>query len=583
MEEQIWHKYNWPKNVKKSIEPYPNEPLYKILENSAEKSGELPYTIFKGTTTTYAETNAAADRIANFLVNIGVKKGEKVAIFLPNLPHYPIIFFGILKAGAVAVTCNPTYTEDELRYQLKDSEAVVVFVLDHENFTPTTYKAIKGSKVKHVVVCSVKDFLPKITGIIGALLGKIPKSPYYKDEITTFYKDIIASYEPKKPEGIEINSEEDLAMLIYTGGTTGLPKGVMLTHRNIYCNILQLEEYIWLHPDDGSEPYKLRYGEEVFIGALPWYHSFGLTITMIGGAFKAAKVIPIINPREGNPPLSVVLEAIQNHKVTILHAVPTIYSAILSIYSANPDKYDLTSLRGCGCAAAPLAPELAKNFERITGATIFEAYGLSETSPCTHLNPTNKEERKFGTVGFPISDTYVRIVDLETGTKEMPIGEDGEIALSGPQVMKGYWNKPEATAAVFREIEGRKYFLTGDIGHLDEEGYTVITDRKKDMVIVGGLKAYPREIEDILYGHPKVKLAAVIGLPKENDPNDEYVAAYLVLKDGESATEAEIIEWCKDRMAGYKRPRKVEFREELPLSTIGKVLRRVIKEEELAK
>jgi long-chain acyl-CoA synthetase len=582
MEEQIWHKYNWPNNVKKSIEPYPNEPLYKILENTAEKSGELPYTVFKGTVTTYAETNDAANRIANYLVSNGVKKGEKVAIFLPNLPHYPIVFFGILKAGAVAVTCNPTYTEDELKYQLKDSEAVMVFALDHENFTPTTYKAIKGSDVKRVVVCSAKDFLPKITGFIGGLLGKVPKSPYYEDEITTFYKDIIATYDPKIPEDITIDPEEDLATLIYTGGTTGVPKGVMLTHRNIYTNILQLEEFIWLHPDDGSEPYKLRYGEEVFIGALPWYHSFGLTITMLGGAFKAAKVIPISNPREGKPPLSVVLEVIHKHKVSILHAVPTIYSAIMSIYSANPDKYDLTSLRGCGCAAAPLAPELAKNFERITGATIFEAYGLSETSPCTHLNPTNKKQRKFGSVGFPISDTYVKIVDLETGTKELPIGEDGEIALSGPQVMKGYWNKPDATAEVFEEIDGRKFFLTGDIGHLDEEGYTVITDRKKDMIIVGGLKAYPREIEDILYGHPKVKLAAVIGLPREDDPKNEYVAAYLVLKDGETATEAEIIEWCKDRMAGYKRPRKVKFREELPLSTIGKVLRRVIKEEELA-
>lgn len=582
MEEMLWHKHKWPKGVKKSLEPYPNEPLFKILENTAEKSGELPYTIFSGTTTTYAEANESANRVANFLVKSGVKKGDKVAIFLPNLPHYPIVFFGILKAGATAVTCNPTYTTDELNYQLKDSEAIIVFAFDHERFAPTTYKAIKGTQVKQVVICSAKDFLPKLTGIIGGLIGKVPKSPYYEEDITLFYKNIIASYEPEKPN-VVINPEEDLAMLIYTGGTTGLPKGVMLTHKNLYSNVLQLEEYTWIHPDDGGEPFKLRYGEEVYIGALPWYHSFGLTITMIGGAFKAATVIAIPDPRAGKPPLSVVLEAIHKHRVTILHAVPTMYSAIVTIYSANPDKYDLTSILGCGSGAAPLAPELAREFERITEGTIYEAYGLSETSPLTHLNPTNKVQRKFGTVGFPVSDTYVKIVDLETGKKELPLGEDGEIALSGPQVMKGYWKKPEATAEVFRELDGRKYFITGDIGHLDEEGFTVITDRKKDMVIVGGLKAYPREIEDILYEHPKVKLAAVIGLPDEDRPGNEYVAAYLVLKDGETAAEDEIIEWCKDRMAGYKRPRKVEFRDELPMSMIGKVLRRVIKEEVLEK
>ncbi len=580
MQEMLWHKHKWPENVKKTLE-YPNEPLYKILEDTADKAGELPYTIWSGTTTTYRETEEAANKVADFLIKNGVKKGDNVAIFLPNLPHYPIVFFGILKAGAAAVTCNPSYTEQELKYQLKDSEAVMVFVFDNEVFTPNTYRAIKGSKVEKVIVCSAKDFLPKFKGFFGGLLGKVPKSPYYEKDKTIFYKDIMASYESTRIKDVKINPKEDLAVVIYTGGTTGVPKGVMLTHSNILTNIYQLDEYVWLHPEDGTPIRKIRYGEEVYIGALPWYHSYGLTLTMLGGAYKAAKVIPIPNPREGKPPLSVVLEAIQEHKVTILHAVPTIYAAIVSIYSQDPDKYDLTSVLGCGSGAAPLPPELAKNFERITGGTIFEAYGLSETSPVTHLNPTNKLTRKFGSVGFPISDTYVKIVDLETGTKELPVGEDGEIALAGPQVMKGYWKKPEATAEVFREIDGMKFFLTGDIGHLDEEGYTLITDRKKDMIIVGGLKAYPREIEDILFGHPKIKLAAVIGLPKDDDPSSEYVAAYLVLKEGETATEEEIIEWCRDKMAGYKRPRKVEFREELPQSMIGKVLRRVIKEKEL--
>ena len=577
MEEQIWHKYKWPETVKKSLEPYPNEPLHKILEDIAAKSGDLPYLKFMGTTTTFTETNTMANQVANYLISKGVKKGDKVAMFLPNTPHYPIIFFGILKAGATCVTCNPTYTADELNYQLKDSEAVMVFAFDHEKFAPSTYKAIKGTQVKHVVICQTKDFLPKLKAIIGGLLGKVPKSPFYEDAITSFFSEILV-YEPTKPK-VEINPDEDLAMLIYTGGTTGLPKGVMLSHKNIYSNVLQINEYVRIDPEETGESQPFRHGKEVFIGALPWYHSYGLTLTMIGGAYIAATVIPIPDPRAGKPPLSVILEAINDYRGTVLHAVPTIYSAIVN--HPNVDKYDLTSVIGCGSGAAPLAPELAKEFERITNSWIVEGYGLSETSPVTHMNPTNKIQRKFGTVGLPMPDTYVKIVDLDTGLKELPQGENGEIALSGPQVMKGYWKREKASAKVFREIDGRKYFLTGDIGFLDEEGFTVITDRKKDMIIVGGLKAYPREIEDILYEHPKIKLAAVIGLPDEETPSNEYVAAYLVLKEGETATEEEIIEWCRDRMAGYKRPRKVEFRDDLPLSTVGKVLRRVIKEEEL--
>lgn len=577
MEEQIWHKYKWPETVKKSLEPYPNEPLHKILEDTTAKSGDLPYLKFMGTTTTFAETNTMANQVANYLISKGIKKGDKVAIFLPNTPHYPIIFFGILKAGATCVTCNPTYTADELNYQLKDSEAVMVFAFDHERFAPSTYKAIKGTQVKQVVICQTKDFLPKLKAIIGGLLRKIPKSPFYEDTITSFFSEILV-YEPTKPN-VEINPDEDLAMLIYTGGTTGLPKGVMLSHKNLYSNILQINEYVRIDPEERGESKPFRYGKEVFIGALPWYHSYGLTLTMIGGAYIAATVIPIPDPRAGKPPLSIILEAINDYRGTVLHAVPTIYSAIVN--HPNVNKYDLTSIIGCGSGAAPLAPELAKEFERITNSWIVEGYGLSETSPVTHMNPTNKIQRKFGTVGLPMPDTYVKIVDLETGLKELPQGENGEIALSGPQVMKGYWKREKASAKVFREIEGQKYFLSGDIGFIDEEGFTVITDRKKDMIIVGGLKAYPREIEDILYEHPKIKLAAVIGLPDEETPSNEYVAAYLVLKEGETATEEEIIEWCRDRMAGYKRPKKVEFRDDLPLSTVGKVLRRVIKEEEL--
>ncbi len=579
MEESYWHTAGkWPEYVDKTLN-YPNEPLFKILDNTAEKNGDFTYTIFEGVKNSYSKVRSDANKIANFLINKGVQKGDRIAIFLPNMPMYPVIFFGILKAGATAVTCNPMYTAPELNFQLNDSGARMVFCLDHQKFTPICYNAVKNTKIENVVVCSVKKYLPKMKAVLGGVLGKIPKSPYYKDEITTFFDNILANTEPLVTD-IDINPEDDLALILYTGGTTGTPKGAMLTHKNLYANILQHHEFVQLITEDTDfKPQKYRYGEEVLMGALPWYHSYGLTLTMLVTVFIGGQVIVIPDPRAGKPPLSVVLEAIEKYKVTVLHAVPTLYAAIIN--HPNVSNYDLSSLLACGSGAAPLPPELAKRFEAATGATLFEGYGLTETSPVTHANPTNEKLRKFGTVGFPLPDTYVKIVDLETGTKELPLGEDGEIALAGPQIFKGYWNKPEQTEEVFREIDGKRFFLSGDIGHLDEEGFTVITDRKKDMINVSGLKAYPREIEDILFEHPKVQLAAAVGIPRQDDPSNEYVKAFIVLKDGESATEEEFIEWCRERMAGYKRPKEVEFRETLPISTVGKVLRRVLRDEEV--
>jgi long-chain acyl-CoA synthetase len=300
---------------------------------------------------------------------------------------------------------------------------------------------------------------------------------------------------------------------------------------------------------------------------------------MLWSCHTASKLVCIPDPRAGNPPFTEVLKAVEKHKVTIMAGVPTIYSAFVN----HPliDKFDLTSLAGCGSGAAPLPVELIKEFEKKTGSVIFEGYGLSETSPVLTQNPTNLEQRKIGAVGLPYPNTDIKIVDLETGIKELPQGEDGEIAASGPQVMLGYWNKPEANKNAFREIEGKRYFLTGDIGHIDEDGFVIITDRKKDMAIVGGFNVYPKDVEEVLYTHPKVALAAVIGLP---DPHTgEKIKAFIQLRPGVQATEEEFLEFCKEKMTGYKRPRNVEFRESLPTSIVGKVLRRVLKEEELKK
>lgn len=579
MEEQLWHKSRWPSVVKKTLD-YPDEPLYMLLDKIAEKHPDSPSTIWSGVTRTFSEVKDHADRIANFLISRGIKKGDRVGIFLPNLPQYPPIFFGILKTGAIAVTCNPSYTAGELNFQLKDAGVKAVFCMDDKRFTPMTYKAMEGTDVDTVIVCNVKSFLPKAKAVIGGLIGKIPKSPHYEEGITFFYDNIVTEYPPEVP-AVKIDAKNDLALILYTGGTTGTPKGAMLTHRNLYSNVMQIDEWVQLVPPGGGAPEKLKGGKDIYVGALPWYHSYGLTLTMIASYLIGSAVICIPDPRAGKPPLTELLADVQKYKGTVMHCVPALYAGMVN--HPNVAKYDLSSIKACGSGAAPLPPELAKNFEAATGAIVFEGYGLTETSPMTHANPSFTDLRKFGSIGVPIPDTHSIIVDMETGTKILPRGETGEIAIHGPQVFKGYWNKEKETADVFRKFDGKDYFLTGDIGHIDEDGFFVISDRKKDMVNVGGLKAYPREIEDTLYEHPAIAMAAAIGVPKDDDTGNEFVKAFVVLKEGMTATPDEIVAWAKEKLAGYKRPREVEIVNELPVSTAGKVLRRELRAKELEK
>jgi long-chain acyl-CoA synthetase len=578
MDDYLWHKHKWPVDVPRTVD-YPREPLFAMLDRSAERSGNLPYTVWEGQSWTYSQVRDDANRIANFLASRGIKKGDRVALFLPNMPHFPPVLFGSLKTGATVVTCNPMYKAGELNFQLKDSGAQVVFVLDHPSFTPTCYEAIRGTDVKTVVVCSAESFLPKAKAVLGGLLGKIPKSPYYQEDVTFFYHDIIAKHEPIAPK-VDIDPDE-IAMILYTGGTTGTPKGAALSHRNLVANVRQIYEWVNLSPEDIDAPKKLEYGKEVFVGALPWYHSYGLTLTLLSSTNIACQLVCIPDPRAGKPPLTDLLKALEKYRGTVLNTVPALYAGVVN----HPDvkNYNLRSVKVCSSGAAPLPPELAKRFEEVTGAILFEGYGLSETSPVTHINPTKRKDRKFGSIGLPVSDTIAKILDVETGTKEMPVGETGELAVHGPQVMTGYWNKPDETKNVMREIDDHRFFLTGDIGHMDEEGFFVISDRKKQMINVGGLKAYPREIEDMFYEHPKVKMVAAIGVPREDEPSNEFVKAFIVLKDGVKATPEEFIEWARQKMAGYKRPKEIEFRESIPLSQVGKVLHRVLREEELQK
>ncbi len=572
-----WHGERWPDGVPYDISGY-DKPLFSLLDDSARDYPGMTYTIFQDATRTYTQVQDAANRVANFLAGRGVAKGDRCAIFLPNIPHYPEVFFGIIKSGAAAVTCNPMYTVGELNFQLKDSGAKVLFVMDHPLFYRTATQAMAGTNVETVVVCNIKAYLPGFKAFLGGLLGKIPQAKD-KDPSHVMFDDVLAQSSPQPP-AVGLDPPEDLALILYTGGTTGVPKGACLTHSNLVYDTMASTEWIRLEPVGGGPPAPVeRGGVHTALGVLPWYHSYGLTLCLLGTAYTGNKMVCIPDPRAGKPPFTDVLGAIQKYKVTTMAAVPTIYTAIIN--HPLTDKFDLTSIRGCGSGGAPCPVQVIKQFEEKTGAIIFEGYGLTETGPVLTTNPTSAEKRKVGSTGLPIPGTDMKIVDLETGLTELPLGEEGEIAASGPQVMKGYWGRPEADTEVFREIDGKRFFLTGDIGKMDQDGFIVITDRKKDLILVGGFNAYPREIEEVLYTHPAVAEAAVVGVP---DPKSgEHVKAFIQLKPGQEATEEEIIAFCKERLAGYKRPREIEFRDELPKSLIGKVLRRVLRDEERAK
>ncbi len=562
----------WPKEVPFELFGY-EKPLFSLLDETTASYPQHTYTIYQGATRSYTQVKNTSEKVAGFLSAKGVQKGDKVAIFLPNIPQFPEIFFGILKAGAVCVTCNPLYTASELNFQLKDCGAKVVFCMDHPEFYPTTVSAIKDTQIENLIICGVKSYLPTIKGFLGGLLGKIPKADHYEPG-HLFYDDLIKGSVPL-PTSPAISPEEDLAMILYTSGTTGRPKGACLTHSNMVFAIKCLHEWVQIESKQGGPAKQIELGgSHCFLGILPWYHIFGLWTSMLWSCISGNKIVCIPDPRNGTPPFTEALESIEKYQATIVAAVPSIFTAMTN----HPliDKYDLSSIRACASGAAPLATETLARFEKKTGAVIFEGYGMSECLPIG-INPTNLQDRKIGSVGMPCSNTTVKIVDIENGIDELPQGEDGEIAARGPQLMKEYLNRPETNQSDFRQINGDRFFLTGDIGHIDEDGYLIITDRKKDMILVGGFNVYPAEVEEALISHPSVALAAVIGIPAED--KKETVKAFVQLRPDQSATAEEILAHCKENLSAYKCPKQIEFRSEIPTSIVGKVIRRILKEE----
>jgi len=554
--ERPWFKF-WPEGVRKNID-FPEIPLHGLLEETAEKFPEHAAIVYFNKAMTYRELNHLSDRFATALNGLGVKKGDKVAIFLPNTPQFVISYYGISKIGSIVTTISPLYKERELEHQLNDSEAETIVALDV--LYPILQKAMASTKVKNVVVTSMKEYLPPATAFLGSLLKKIPSHKVERGPNVHFFQELLRKYQTQPPK-VEINPREDIVALQYTGGTTGIAKGAMLTHMNLVSNALSCVEW-----------FRGTRGGETFLVVLPLCHIYMMTTSMNASISIAGKMV--IFPRFE---ATSTFQAIQRHKVTIFCGAPTMYAMLL----ARPDfkNYDLRSVRFCISGSAPLPPEVQKKWMEATGGVLVEGYGLTESSPVTHCNPLDRSMKtvKVGSIGLPWPNTDAKVMDMEAGEKELASGETGEVVVKGPQVMKGYWKMLEETAAVLRN----GWLYTGDIGKMDEDGYFYITDRKKDLIKYKGYSVYPRELEDVIYEHPAVKLCAVIGKP---DPlAGEIPKAFIVLKDGKSATAEEIKEFVNNKVAPYKAIREVEFRTELPMTMVGKVLRRVLQEEEKKK
>lgn len=543
----------YPTEVTPTFE-YPKQNLGLFLVSSAQKYPNRPAIHFMGKTISYKKLLDAAYCMANALRKNGMKKGERVAIMLPNCPQLVIAYYGTLLAGGTVVMTNPLYTERELVYQLKDAGAKILFTLD--SFYGKVQNITGETMLEQTIVTSIADYLPFFKKMLYPFVAK-KEGPLpiieYSTSVHTF-KNWLATAD-NTPYYEKVNADQELALLQYTGGTTGAPKGVMLTHTNLIANTIQSANWC----------YQVEEGKERYIGALPCFHVFGLTVVLNQGIYRAGMLILV--PKFD---MSAILKMIEKKKPTLFPGAPTMYIALIN--HPKIKDYDLSSINVCISGSAALPIEVQDRFEELTKGRLIEGYGLTEASPVTHVNPI-WGIRKIGTIGIPMPDTEAKVVNPETG-EEVAIGEAGELIVKGPQVMKGYWNRPEDTFDTIRN----GWLFTGDMATMDEEGYFSIIDRKKDMIIASGFNIYPREIEEVLYEHPAVKEAVVVGI--KDSYRGETVKAYIVLKDGQTADPKELEDFCRTQLAAYKVPRYYVFRESLPKTLVGKVLRRKLLEEE---
>ncbi|TYR82212.1 AMP-binding protein [Priestia megaterium] len=556
-DEKVWIS-QYPKEISPSLE-YSTKNLAQLFEEVTQKYPEKFAVHFLGKRMTFRELYEQSIQLAAYLKEIGMNRGDRVAIMLPNCPQAVISFYAVLLAGGIVVETNPLYTERELEYQMNDSGAKCIISLDL--LYPRISKVKAVTKIEHIITTSIKDYLPFPKNILYPFIQRKQQQltiSIEQSKTTHLFPFIMKRKVGESSFTSEPYSNEEIALLQYTGGTTGFPKGVMLTHKNLAANATMCAH--WL--------YQCKPGEEKVLGIIPFFHVYGLTTVLILSVLQGYEMVLL--PKFD---VKTALKTIDKQKPTLFPGAPTIYIALLN----DPDlqKYDLSSIDSCISGSAPLPLEIQEKFERVTGGKLVEGYGLTETSPVTHANFV-WEKRVKGSIGVPWPDTDAKVISFETGEKA-ELNEVGEIAVKGPQVMKGYWNRPEETEVVLRD----GWLLTGDLGYMDEKGYFYIVDRKKDMIIAGGYNIYPREVEEVLYEHEKVQEVVVAGVP---DPyRGETVKAYIVLKNGVSCTEEELNAFSRRYLAAYKVPRIYEFRDELPKTAVGKILRRALIEEEKEK
>ncbi len=537
---------------------YPQKPLFHFLEQSAEKYPDRACTVFKGAVISYKEMNEITDRLAAALADMGVNKGDRVGIFMPNTPQFVMAYFGILKAGGVVVATNPLYTPAEIEYQANDAGIEVMFVMT--NFYKTIKAAQPKTKIKKLIVTNLKETLPPVLSLLFTL-AKEKKGGFRIEgglgENEFWIKDLLAKYRPSDRPKLEV-SPQDTALFQYSGGTTGISKGAVASHYNVVADTLMIKSWMT----------NLNEGKEITLMAIPLFHVYGMVAGMTFSMASGASMVMIPNARD----LKDVLENINKYRPTIFPGVPTLYNAINNHPDVKAGKYNLSSIKACISGSAPLLRETKEKFEALSGGKVFEGFGLSEAPTATHCNPLLGENRT-GSIGLPLPDVDCKIISLDDGETELPVGEIGELVISGPPVMKGYHNMPTETANALRTLsDGKVWLFTGDIAQMDEDGYFYIVDRKKELIKPGGFQVWPREVEEVLATHPKVLECGVAGIP---DPyRGETVKAWIVLKPGETATEEELKAFCKEKLAAYKVPTHYEFRAELPKTTVGKILRR---------
>ncbi|RMF07453.1 MAG: long-chain fatty acid--CoA ligase [Alphaproteobacteria bacterium] len=556
MSERPWLK-SYPEGVAWDMQFEPT-PLPRLLEDAARDFPDNPCLNFLGRRTTYRQLWQQARAAAAGFQELGVKPGTKVGLYLPNCPQYPIAYYGALLAGATIVNYSPLYSERELLAQVEDSETDIMVSLDLEVLYPKMEKVFRETRLKRMVVGSLAEVLPFPKNLLFPLLKSRDIARVNWDESHIRFRDLLKT--GREPELVAIDPTEDVAVLQYTGGTTGVPKGAMLTHANLYVNVMQNKAW--------QSAWEL--GKERVFAALPFFHVFAMTAVLNLGIATAAELL--LMPRyETNEAIRII----EKYGATMMAGVPTMYRALLDHPRAGKGAF--AAMKHCVSGGAPLPAELAAEFERVAGCRVVEGYGLTETSPVVTANRLSGEHRP-GSIGLPLPATDLLILDKDDPDREMPLGETGELAVRGPQVMKGYWKRPDETEKVLKG----DILLTGDLGYMDEDGYTFIVDREKDLILVSGFNVFPRIVEEALYEHPAVAEATVIGVPHEY--KGEVPKAFVALKPGhDGLTADELMEFLKPRLARHEMPKEIEFRDSLPKTVVGKLSKKELVAEERAK